>query len=72
MLSNKSEAFKAFFQFKTHVELQLDLKIKSIQSDWGGEYRAFTNFLQDHGFTIEYPAQNLINKMVLQRGNIDI
>lgn len=49
MLRNKSEAFKAFFQFKTHVELQLDLKIKSIQSDWGGEYRAFTNFLQDHG-----------------------
>lgn len=49
MLKNKSEAFKTFCNFKTQVELQLGLKIKSLQSDWGGEYIAFTDFLQSHG-----------------------
>lgn len=49
MLKNKSEASKTFCNFKTQVELQLRLKIKSLQSDWRGEYRALTDFLQSHG-----------------------
>lgn len=49
MLRNRSEVFKTFCHFKTYVELQLDFKIKNIQSDWGGEYQAFTHYLQDNG-----------------------
>ena len=38
-LRNKYEALQTFINFKNQVELQLDHKIKSIQIDWGGEYR---------------------------------
>ena len=38
LLRNKSDALPTFVNFKTQVELQLDSKIKCIQSDWGGEY----------------------------------
>lgn len=49
MLRNKSEAFQTFCNFKSQVELQLGYKIRSLQPYWGGEYRAFTKFLQEHG-----------------------
>ena len=31
------------------TELQFDTKIKSVQTDWGGEFRPLTSFLQTHG-----------------------
>ncbi|RVW43373.1 Retrovirus-related Pol polyprotein from transposon RE1 [Vitis vinifera] len=46
---NKSEAIKTFVNFKTQVELQFDLKIKSLQTDWGGEFRAFQSYLAENG-----------------------
>ncbi|RVW50500.1 Retrovirus-related Pol polyprotein from transposon TNT 1-94 [Vitis vinifera] len=46
---NKSEAIKTFVNFKTQVELQFDLKIKSLQTDWGGEFRAFQSYLVENG-----------------------
>lgn len=48
-LKYKSDFFKAFMHFKTHVENQLDHKIKIIQTDGGGEFQALTSFLQTHG-----------------------
>lgn len=42
MLKKKSEALSVFTRFKTMVELQ---------SDWGGEYRAFSTILQHYGIT---------------------
>lgn len=48
-LKRKSEAFAAFVKFKAMVELQLGTKIKVIQSDWGGEFRAFSTLLQQYG-----------------------
>ena len=54
MLRHKSDAFQAFLNFKTQVELQLGFKIKAIQIDWGGEYRAFTNFLTSNGIHHRY------------------
>lgn len=33
------------------VELQLNHKIKSVQSDGAGEFRPFTSFLASHGIT---------------------
>ena len=55
LLKAKSEALNSFRHFKTQVELQLGLKIKAIQTDGGGEHRAFAPFLRylcgtaDHG-----------------------
>ena len=31
------------------IELQLGHSIKSLQSDWGGEFRSFSSFLKDNG-----------------------
>lgn len=49
LLRTKSKAFNTFCNFKAQAELQLGFKIKSVQSDWGGEYRAFSNFLISNG-----------------------
>ena len=39
--------------FKNLVELQLDYKIKMIQTNWRKEYRVFTYFLTPHVLFIE-------------------
>lgn len=44
-LKSKSETFSVFQQFKAMVELQFNAKIKSLQTDWGGEFRSLTLFL---------------------------
>lgn len=33
------------------VELQFNNKVKSVQSNWGGEFRPFNDFLSSHGIT---------------------
>lgn len=38
-----------FFSFKNQAELQLGFPLKTLQSDWGVEYRAFTTFLTNNG-----------------------
>lgn len=48
-IKQKFETLSIFKQFKTLVELQLNKKIKSIQSDWGGEFRPFTQYLTSFG-----------------------
>ena len=49
MLKHKSETFQVFLHFKSQVELQIGHKIKVVQSDWGGEYRSFTQYLTSNG-----------------------
>ena len=60
LLSEKSQALEAFQIYKTEVELQHEMKIKTVRSDRGGEfYGRFTSagqqkgpfamFLQEHG-----------------------
>uniref|UniRef100_A0A803NLP6 Integrase catalytic domain-containing protein n=1 Tax=Cannabis sativa TaxID=3483 RepID=A0A803NLP6_CANSA len=56
LLKTKSDAIKAFHIFKTEVELQLGTKIKVFQSDWGGEYRSFTQSLQEAGIIHRKPC----------------
>lgn len=51
LLGKKSDVIQAFINFKTHVELQLNSKIKAVQSDWGGEYRTLSTFLANHGIS---------------------
>lgn len=48
-LTTKGASFDKFIEFKTLVENQFNCKIKAIQSDWGGEFRSFTNFLKTNG-----------------------
>lgn len=44
-LKLKSKALDVFKLFKLQVENQFSTTIKKLQSDWGGEYRSFTQFL---------------------------
>jgi histone deacetylase 1/2 len=47
----KSDVGSTFYRFQKHVELLLNTKIKSVQSDWGGEYRRLHKYFLDHGIT---------------------
>ncbi|KAF7841660.1 Retrovirus-related Pol polyprotein from transposon TNT 1-94 [Senna tora] len=48
LLTAKSDALLAFKQFKTLAENQLNTTLKSFQSDFGGEFRSFIPFLNEH------------------------
>jgi len=48
-IKTKNETLSVFQTFKQVIELQLNCKIKQVQSDWGGEFRPFTNYLAHHG-----------------------
>jgi histone deacetylase 1/2 len=45
----KSDVYSVFHQFQTLVERQFSLKIKSVQTDWGSEYRKLSTFFQTVG-----------------------
>ena len=45
----KSDVYSVFHQFQTLVERQFSLKIKYVQTDWGGEYRNLSIFFQTIG-----------------------
>jgi histone deacetylase 1/2 len=48
-LKTKADALKAFTQFLALIQNQFQSTIKALQSDWGGEFRPFTNMLTDLG-----------------------
>jgi len=50
-LKLKSHTFTTFQNIKSMVELQYNLPIKSVQTDGGGEFRPFTQFLTSLGIT---------------------
>lgn len=41
LIKSKSDSLSIFKEFKAMVELQLGLPLKSLQTDWGGEFRLF-------------------------------
>ena len=45
----KSEVASIFYKFQAMAEKQFDTKIKSFNSDWGGEYRPLHTYFQQHG-----------------------
>ena len=49
-------AFNIFKQFKLLVEKQFERKIKCIQTDMVGEYRAFGDFVKQHGIEFRHPC----------------
>jgi len=60
-IKSKAETLTIFQKFKSMVKLQFNSKIKHIQSDLGGKYRPFTNFLAHHGvyLIIRIPTASL-------------
>ncbi|KAK1412849.1 hypothetical protein QVD17_34395 [Tagetes erecta] len=48
-LKLKSDVFATFKQFITMVERQFQTKLKSVQTDWGGEFRKLSPFFSDLG-----------------------
>jgi histone deacetylase 1/2 len=45
----KSDVFSIFQRFQLLLECQFSRKIKSVQTDWGGEYRKLNSFFQTIG-----------------------
>jgi histone deacetylase 1/2 len=45
----KSYVFSIFYHFQTLVERQFSRRIKSVETDWGGEYRKLNRFFQTIG-----------------------
>ena len=48
-MHKKSDAFNIFLKFQLYVERFFNAKIKSVQSDWGGEYRSISKNFQNCG-----------------------
>lgn len=48
-IKKKSKALEVFTQFKLLIENQLGSTIKTRQTDWEEEFRAFQSFLQTNG-----------------------
>lgn len=48
-LSHKSQVFSTFLQFCTMIKNQFSCDIKSLQTDWDGEYRNVSTFLHSNG-----------------------
>ncbi|KAL5538576.1 hypothetical protein UlMin_046073 [Ulmus minor] len=55
-LKHKDKALSTFLQFQKLVENKFERKIKTIQSDWGGEYRSFTKYLIQLGIEFRHPC----------------
>ena len=49
-ITHKNDAFSIFLKFQKHVERFFNLKIKLVQTDWGGEYCTLSNFFENYGF----------------------
>jgi len=54
LLKTKSETSNVFQKFKAMAELQFNSKIKSLQTDWGGEFTPLKSFLADCGIQQTY------------------
>ncbi|KAJ0522439.1 putative RNA-directed DNA polymerase [Helianthus annuus] len=48
-LKRKSEVFETFKRFVTMAERQFSTKVKSVQTDWGGEFRNLSSFFASIG-----------------------
>jgi len=45
-LAAKYDVFKIFLQFQALVKPQFTTKIKSVQTNWGGEYRKLNTYFK--------------------------
>jgi hypothetical protein len=57
-LSCKVDVTTIFIKFQAYVERFFDFKIKSVQSDWGGEYRPLNTLLHSLGISHRISCPN--------------
>ncbi|KAF7151058.1 hypothetical protein RHSIM_Rhsim02G0101600 [Rhododendron simsii] len=55
-LFNKSDVFNIFSKFQAMVERQFSSKIKSVQTDWGGEFRKLNSYFATLGILHRLPC----------------
>ena len=48
-LKTKSQTREAFLMFKAQAELQFGCKLKTFQTDWGGEFRSLKTYFEQNG-----------------------
>jgi hypothetical protein len=70
LLRQKSEVFAFFRDFQSLVERQFDRKIRSFQTNWGGEYSALSSYFTRMGISIISHALMRTNKMAQPSVNI--
>ena len=61
LMHHKSEALEKFREYKTKVESLLGKTIKTLRSDWGGEYMnlRFQDYMLEHGITSQLSAPGI-------------
>ena len=55
-LKLKFDTLSTFSYFNNLFERQFDCKIKSVQADWGGEYRSLAPLLAQLGIVFRHPC----------------
>lgn len=58
-LTSKSDALFVFTTFETFIEQHLHKKIKTVQSDWGGEFRSFSSLLLSSEIHFRHPCPHI-------------
>ena len=70
-MKNKFEAFEMFKVYKNEVEKQLELSLKTLRSDWEGEYLSdeFLGYLEENGILLQWtpPATPQLNGVAKRR-----
>jgi hypothetical protein len=66
-LAAKSDVFNIFHQFQVLVECQFATKIKSVQTDWDGEYRKLNIYFKIIHHHLICPHTHEQNDMVKRR-----
>ena len=72
LFKTQSETSNVFKKFKAMAEVQFNSKIKSLQTDWGGEFRPLKSFLANCGIQHRPICPTPIIKMGLWKENTDV
>jgi histone deacetylase 1/2 len=73
LLKHKSDVEHVFYQFQKPVELSLGTKIRSVQSDWGGEYQKLHKYFLETGISHRISCPHILtSKTVALNANTDI
>ena len=69
LMVDKSDVFNIFHQFQALIEHQFSLKIKYVQTYWGGEYQKLNMYFKTIGIhhSVLYPHTHEQNGMVERR-----
>ena len=61
-LHTKDQALSTFIKFQILVEKQFDAKIKCLQLDNGGEFKAFASFLTQQGIVNQCSCPHILEQ----------